>query len=361
MDENESLEPQDAAPAEAEATGFQANPRTLAYIRGDSAPAQETPAEPVADEQASLPADEVAVATEGDDAPAEDAAEVAEVADEPVDEALAPWFDQNDATFAQRYGWTDYDLAQFSSRGDMLRAAHAVDRTLASQQQPAATEVAAAPKVELTADDGPYDKDGNPNLAWWKENRDEADVRLVEGLQKQREELAAIKQQNEAFQQYQQELAQQQYVTALHDAVDSLGRRELYGASVVDGRVQKLAPAELARRGKLNEQVGLIADYYARTQQPSPPLAEIVKHAESIVFRDEIAALEAKKSQAAERSRLEKIAKQATRRRPVAAQAGATSAVQEEADPNSPEAILRRPAFAKWRREKAEEYGDTIS
>lgn len=340
------------------------NDSLLAYIKGDQAKpvedettsdaeqaAETTP--PTSDETAAA---EVDVDTDVDGDPVVEDAPAEHAADEPA----APWYGAADLDFAKDYGLTAYDLATFADRDELFKTARFLDRYKANQPAPTEAKQAAAEEPVV---DGPFNKDGTVNIEWYRKGEyDEGQIALAEALHKQQTEAAQLKQHSTWMEQQYAAQQAEAFNRTFHDGIESLARPDFYGKSVdAAGRPQLVSDLHATRRQQLADAFAVIAETHDRTKRPLPSVDKIIRQAESIVFSDEIAAADAKKAEADGRKKLEAIARQSTRRRPVSQAAGAVAKPTDKFDPNSSEAILAQPDFRKWRQEKAEEYGESLS
>lgn len=339
------------------------SPRVMEYIR-QGKPSEDAPLDSlkgaVADYDAK--ADEV-VAEVTDESAAVDEDASTDAGDPVVSDEPAPWYGAQEIEFARSYGISADRLANMSGRDELNRhIMYGAELAQHFRQQPAAPQVLSQPAAQSAAEGepaGPVNADGTMNVQWLKDNGydDEYHIAQAESHNRLHAENQQFRRESERLKAEHAAQREQQLHEAYHDAIDKLGRPELFGNSIGD---KPLTQAEINNRNLILQRIEPV-----RLGQEQANLSFDLNLAVATVapqqFSTAFAAIDAKKQQAAERAKLEKIAKQSTRRRPVAAQAGATSHVPIESDPNSPEAILRKPAFLKWRRDKAEQYGEALT
>jgi hypothetical protein len=354
MDDTEVTDQaQDAPEVEvSEIEKLRSDAELMAHIRGDSF--LEDGVKEDAPEPTAVKEDEPADSTSDDAAVVDEPAETAEVeAEEVAGEPAKSWFDERDEQYATGYGFTAYDLAQFGSRDEFVRTLRYIDR--ASAQKPAEVPPAKADEPAKTAEPGEFNADGTVNKDWCVEQGyDDFQLRALEREAARNKEINELRQRSEFVQQQYMEQQQAAYNVAFHNAVESLDRPDLYGKTVdAAGRPVRIPDEKAQRRLALNQEIEVLAESYARRQQPVPPLDVLVKKAELIAFGDEIAArsaAEAKDKAAADRRQATgKALKLSTRRRPVGSVAGTTGrSIPAVADLDSPEAVLAKPAMQRF-------------
>jgi hypothetical protein len=277
---------------------------------------------------------------------------------EQVETQPVSWITDSDRAKARSYGMEPEDLDAYENREQFGSALRAIDR--AYSRLPVQEEAEPEAKVEDVDTSDQKIVNGKINPAYFEKRKDEYDEDMILAMQRQRaleDKLEAIESQNsEATKRAEQEQAQRA-LAEFHREVDRF-RPDAYGSSVdANGQVLPLKSADADRRFKLLSACATytqsVHDSQTRAGLPpsTPPLSEILKHAEYIAFPDEVQArikAEAIKEREAE---LKKIAKQAQRVRPVATTASAQAAYRgaPHEDPHSTEAFLRSPQFQAFK------------
>lgn len=336
--------------AEADDKPYELSPEVKAYLAQGKAEAETQVADEIsAADGAAVDAGETAADPE---VGAADAAQVTAPA--------APWYDTRDLQYAQAHGLSEYDLQRFGGRDQFLLTTDYITRARAAQPQQAAAQATTAAVPEPV--NGPFNADGTVNRKWCDEQQlDEVQMAAIEHTARANQANAELKQKFDDFRQTVVQQQQQGYFDAVHASIDKLAMPSLFGASTDANRRPAFIPAnELSRRNEIYAEIENLQTSYQRRGARMPSLDQLAQHAASIVYREEIAAHQVKGAEAANRERLEALAKQSTRRRPVASSAGATSRkLPDDVDPTSSEAVLRKPDVAKWLAEKNERYGVT--
>lgn len=175
------------------------------------------------------------------------------------------------------------------------------------------------------------DKDDYEEESW---KAFEAHNQVVDEIEALREEIAQLKQgvpktnpQDEA----------KAYVDAFDSLADEI-MPEVFGKRFDGGKDSPLAEQFIQRRVKLSETFHELADGYRNSKRELPPPDRLLKQAAMIAFGDEMDKAQSKTSQS---DKLERIKKQAARRRPAGSSAGATR--QRHLEPGSPEALASDP------------------
>jgi hypothetical protein len=179
-----------------------------------------------------------------------------------------------------------------------------------------------------------------------------ASIRMAEQLNKQRQDFGALQSQLSQQQAYYAQLENERTIDSFHVEVDRLGIDDLFGKSDPNAKLPNKA---FKNREKVYNEAAALAQGYQATGRQIPPLEVLVQRAAQLAFGSELSAR-------ANQQKLEKIAEQSKRRRPVGTAVSTAQANKNtpSADPHSAEAILRRPELQKWRRDIEERTGRRV-
>jgi len=332
----------DELPAEQAEGKFVLTPRMIAIAKGED---PDAPSEPVAEE---IEQDEVVEeAEESVETPAE------EQADEPTS-----WVTDADRQRATAYGLDAEDLAAYSSREEFGRVLRSLDKAVTRQQQKwensrFTPEKKTEPETEEVDDTKPV-INGKVNLAYYEKNYDEGTVEAMRVVRAQQDATEKLLASSEESQKRYEEEQIQRYHQGFHQAAEQM-RPDFFGRTVdKSGLPLQLSQTELDRRQKLYSAADVYIDHIIREQErqglpPSvPPWPVVLKQAEQLAFRDEIAQLEKTTAKASREAQLKKVAANSQRRRPVASTAGSQAAFRNapHEDPHSTQSIMQAPEVA---------------
>ncbi len=270
--------------------------------------------------------------------------------DTEVVEESTSWYSDDDRALAESYGLSEEQLKGFENQADFRRAALFFDQQLAAsvtktaaptgEQPPPATPPPAPPAPPAPVSKQPpaplapppaappADADDIDVEAYVKAGYDEDTLRLVRTLKAERDgrksldaEFQKLKQGFEQFQTATFQAAvqqdQQREMNGFHDVLDGLGE-DRFGQSIDEqGRVVQLSKQANGDREKVFQsyqivKLGIIESAKRAGVEPKlPPQKVLIERARLLAFPDQI--------RQQERGRIrEQIAKQSSRRRPVA-------------------------------------------
>lgn len=278
----------------------------------------------------------------------------------------APWYSGADLALADSYGLSEKELKDFQSADEFRRTARLLDRTLLREPvQPQTppqklTESQPTPEeVRKLLDEKHYAEAGY----------DEDTIALVRHANRLQEQHAAMEARLVEMAADAARRDQANYLAAFHDSCDSLDE-ELYGRSVMGGRLATLPDAADANRRKLFDQAETLRMGIERRQEvwesmrqagrpeeelgprpEVPPLPVLLDRAEQLTFGEQLRAKE-------ERIRQEKLAEQSKKRRPVARTTRTRSAPApqvQELEKDDVERIANSPEIvAYWEKAQKE-------
>lgn len=269
------------------------------------------------------------------------------------------WITASDRARAVSYGIDPEDLDAYENREQFGSVLRAIDKAF-SRRDPAQPESANLHTAEPAKAEPEYvDQlyvDGKVNVEYLKKHKE--DIEGSEFLIAQAEYTANLEAKLAEFdtKQAEREQAQQQeqlrhFEAEFHRAVDAF-RPEFFGKQTdQSGQLVNLKPEDADRRYKLLDACALWTNNLHTQQQraglqPStPPLSEVLKHAEFLAFPEEARTREREAAVKEREAELKKIAKQAQRVRPVATTSAVDTAHRgtPHEDPGSTEAIMRNP------------------
>lgn len=299
-------------------------------------------------------APEVESVEEVDDTELDSSTETPEV---PATPEPVTWITAADRARAVSYGLDPEDLDAYENREQFGSALRAIDKAFSRRELPAQQQVAEAKSEQPEAEyvDQPV-VNGKVNVEYWRRHKDEyegGDVLLANA-----EHSAALEAKLASFEAKQAErdeaLQQEQlqhFEAEFHRAVDAF-RPDAFGKQTDDtGQLVPLKAEDIERRLKLLDACVLYTNSLHAEQQraglqtSTPPLSEVLKHAEFIAFPQEARERVRQEAIKEREAELKKIAKQAQRVRPVASTASTETAHRgtPHEDPGSTEAIMRNP------------------
>jgi hypothetical protein len=313
-----------------------------------------------------LDPDNLPAAEEADEEGDEPLAEVEAEVTPPEKPEPTSWIQDADRQRAQSYGLDPEDLDAYSTREDFGKALRAIDKAFSRREPSKPAPVEAEP--EAVESDEYVDEpvvNGKTNVEWYRRNNyDDGSVQLAENQRRIEDAQEARDKEFTALQEQQRQAEVQYRLAEFHRTVDAYSPH--FGKSVDEsGQVVPLSDADAQRRWKLFDAAQLHLEHIHNAQQmaglpvSSPPLSQLLKHAEQIAFPEEVLKRAKEEAVAEREAELKKIAKQSQRRRPVATTASVSAAHRgtPEADPYTTEAIMRHPNVEAWRRRREERTG----
>lgn len=223
----------------------------------------------------------------------------------------AKWYGDDDLELAKSYGLDVSALDRFADAAEFERAAVFFDQSLKgktsdnlSLEQP---KPAGEGQPEAKAEDDEIDPQ------WYAENGyEEETVKIVRALKAERDHRKRLEEHLEGLAKWQEQSERErqqdqhrQFVESFHDAVDALGD-DLFGQSLVDGKVVDLGQEADANRRKLFETLMAHGDRFGDV-----PLRVKVKRALNMEFGDVLRERDKKEL-------IDRVAQQSRKRRPVA-------------------------------------------
>ncbi len=272
-----------------------------------------------------------------EEAEVEPAGEVAEVEAEAEVEPTT-WIEDRDRRYAAAIGLSAEELAEFTGREELDRFGRMLaGRQVKQEPVKAAPEAKTEPAVYV---DEPI-VDGKLNVEWFKKHDyDDGQIAIAQANLDSAKELAEIKQQFGELQKFTAEQQRDRDLNDFHDALDRTDG-EFFGKTLVDGRAVQISERLGERRAAVFAQLDIAHESLSRRLGHAPTMAQKVELATQLAWSKELGEMAQKRSEAAKKGQLTKVANQARKVRP----AGSTpkTLTKTVADPESPEAMLADP------------------
>lgn len=244
--------------------------------------------------------------------------EQAEVEPETEPEAES-WVLDRDRRYAATLGLTEDALADFGSRDELEKFGRLM--SLAQKPEPKAEPEPQPESAEYV--DKPFLPNGDINVEWYrKHDYDEGQIALAEAKAKDAKKLAEISQQFESLQGYLAEQHRDRDLNDFHDALDNLDG-EFFGKTIAEGKAVVISEQLGRRRSDVFAQLDVAAESLARRLGHPPSMAQKVELAAQLAYGNELKAAAEKRSAAAKKGHLSRVAAQARKVRPVGSQAPA--------------------------------------
>lgn len=265
--------------------------------------------------------------------------EVEQTEETPEAPTETSWIEGRDRHYAAALGLTAEELAEFESRAELER----FGKMLIARQSHATPSP--EPKQEAKAPeyiDQPILDDGTLNVEWFrKHDYDEGQIALAQANLDQSKKFAEFQQQFESLQQISAEQQRERDLNDFHDSLDRLDG-EWFGKTLNDrGEPVQISATLGERRQAVFAQLDVASESLTRKLGHPPTMSQRVQLAAQLAWGSELAEVASRRSEAARKGQITKIANQARKVRPVSAPAKIIKS--KPADPESTDAILNDP------------------